>query len=90
MITCQIGADCGCNFKNTGANYSHVWDEYNKITKSLVDCEECQYHGLKNLSGLRDHTKAGIGGVPFDKSNYRRFVKEVNCVFDKCNIEGRC
>ena len=83
MISCKLGDDCGCSFKNTGANYAEVWDEIKAVVDKKVDCEECHEHGLKQVSALRDHVKIGIGGQPFDKKNYVNFVNEVNCVFEK-------
>jgi len=90
LVSCEIGASCGCGFKNTGADYSKVWDKIHDLIKKEVDCEECQDHGLLQVSGLRDHVKAGIGGEVFNKKIYRDFVKEVNCVFQKCSVDGRC
>lgn len=89
-VSCKIGADCGCDFKNTGADYSHVWDDITRIIKSKIDCEECKDHGLRDFSGLRDHIKAGIGGTVHDKTNYKKFVDEINCVYQKCSVENRC
>ena len=78
---CKVGELCGCGFKNSGANFKHVWDKLTAIVKKDVWCEVCRIHGLDNLSGLRDHIAAGIGKKPFNEKNYERFVKEVNCVY---------
>ena len=90
MISCEIGASCGCDFKNTGAAYGEVWDEFHNIINKKVDCEECNAHGHLQINGIRDHVKAGIGKEVFDKIAYRKFVDEVNCVFQKCSVDGRC
>jgi len=89
-VTCQIGEVCGCGFKNTGADYSHVWDDINRLIDQKVDCEECNAHGHEAINGLRDHIKAGIGKKPHILKNYKRFVDEINCVYNKCVSEGRC
>jgi len=88
--SCEIGNSCGCGFKNTGASYPEVWEEFHKVINQKVDCDECNSHGHMQINGLRDHVKAGIGGDVFDKVTYRKFVEEINCVFNKCSIDGRC
>ena len=89
-MSCTVGSACGCGFLNTGANYSETWDNIHKLIDKEVGCEECNLHGHDNMNGLRDHTKAGIGGTPYNIKNYKRFVSEVNCVYDKCVSDGRC
>ena len=90
MISCEIGSSCGCSFKNTGAAYPEVWEDFHKLINQKVDCDECNSHGHMQINGLRDHVKAGIGKEVFDKTTYRKFVDEVNCVFQKCSVDGRC
>lgn len=89
-ITCTIGEECGCNFKHTGASYPEVWQDFHRLIDKKVDCEECNSHGHIVINGIRDHIKAGIGKKPFDMKGYSNFVKEVNCVWDKCKSDGRC
>ena len=89
-VTCKIGETCGCGFKNTGAEYGEVWNHINQLIDKEVDCEECNAHGHESINGLRDHIKAGIGKNPFSINNYKKFVNEVNCVYNKCVSEGRC
>jgi len=89
-MKCEIGAECGCDFKNTGASYPHVWDDFHGLINKKIDCEECQNHGHRQVDGLRDHVKVGIGNKPFNLKNYEKFVKEINCVWDKCQSDGRC
>lgn len=83
MITCTIGSECGCGFKNTGMKYPEVWDEIAATIETKVSCEECKDHGLKQVSGLRDHVKIGIGGKPHNPKNYETFAKEVICVYER-------
>jgi len=90
MITCKVGNDCGCGFKNTGANYSEVWNDIHKLLDKKVDCEECNLHGHDEVNGLRDHVGVGIGKKPHNLELYKRWVKEVNCVWDKCIKNGIC
>lgn len=80
---CKVGELCGCGFKNTGANFREVWAEITQVMKKKMWCQECLDHGLLSMSGLRDHIKVGIGGMPFNVSNYEKFVSEVNCVYKK-------
>jgi len=82
-VVCEVGSDCGCGFKNTGADYNQVWEKFHQIIDKDVDCEECNDHGHLQINGLRDHIKVGIGGKPYNPANYERFVKEVNCVWRK-------
>ena len=89
-MSCELGSECGCGFKNTGMKYPEVWDKFNRIIDEDIGCEECNIHGHENMNGLRDHTKAGIGGTVFDKKNYRRFANEVACVLARCTADGRC
>ncbi len=89
-VSCKVGDDCGCNFKNTGAGYNHVWNDFHKLINSKVECDECNRHGHEAVNGLRDHIKAGIGKKPFNLKGYENFVNEVNCVWDKCRKDGRC
>lgn len=80
---CKVGELCGCGFKNSGANFKHVWDKIVTIVKTDVWCEVCRIHGIENINGLRDHIAVGIGKKPFNEKNYERFVSEVNCVYNK-------
>lgn len=80
---CKVGELCGCGFKNSGANFSHVWKMFVDTAKKEIWCEVCRLHGIDNINGLRDHIKIGIGGKPFNPKNYERFVNEVNCVYKK-------
>ena len=89
-VTCKVGSDCGCNFKNTGASYPQVWGDFHKLINQKIDCDECKRHGHESINGLQDHVKAGIGGKPFNMNNYHKFVDEVNCVYSKCKADGRC
>ena len=82
---CKVGEMCGCGFKNSGANFKHVWDMISNLIKKEVWCEVCREHGLENMSGLRDHIAIGIGKKPFNAKNYERFVREINCVYAKYN-----
>ena len=82
-VVCKVGDECGCGFKNTGADYSEVWDEFSSIIERKIDCEECKDHGLRGVSGYRDHVKVGIGGKPHSPKNYEEFANEVICVFER-------
>ncbi len=86
--TCTI-KDETCGIQCTGYEGAKVWENRMKETKK-IECEVCRDHAVKNESGVHDHHNVGIGQKPFDKKNYERFVKEVNCVFDTCKKSGRC
>ena len=42
------------------------------------------------MSGFHDFVNIGLGEKPFDEKNFKKFVKEVNCVYDTCLAQGRC
>ena len=55
-----------------------------------IECDSCRDHAKKAFSGFHDHVNAGLGEPIYDKANYHRFVKEVQCVFESCKAAGRC
>lgn len=78
-----------CGFSCTGYDGSHRW----KILHDTVDkieCDTCREHAKSLMSGLHDHVNAGLGEKIFDLKNYKKFVDEVNCVYQSCVNEGRC
>ena len=70
-------------------NGKNAWDEIKRVVKT-IPCGTCKDEGLKNVSGLQDHTNVSLGEKPFDKNNYIKFVDKVNCVFNECKKSGRC
>ena len=78
-----------CGFRCTGYEGQEVWKEIHAIPKK-IDCESCSEHADKMFKGLHDHVNAGLGKPVFDDSNYKSFVDEVNCTYNKCLASGRC
>lgn len=89
-MSCKIGDNCSCGFKNTGMKYGDVWDGINKLIDDKVGCEECNIHGHEMINGLRDVVKVGIGGTAYDKKQLAKFVSEVTCAYEHCKSDGRC
>ena len=56
----------------------------------MIECEECSNHADFEFKGLHDHINAGLGKEPHDKKLYKKWVNEVNDVFEACVLDGRC
>ena len=89
-MSCKIGEECSCGFKNTGMKYGKVWEKMHTLLDKEVGCEECNDHGHIEINGIREHIKVGIGKKPHDVEKYKKWVEEVNCAFNKCVEDGRC
>jgi len=88
MVECIMQNET-CGFSCTGFDGSHIWDQRMKITKT-IECEVCRDHAVKNEIAFHDLTNLGLGKQAHDKSNWNRFVKEVNCVDGTCKKDQRC
>ena len=86
--TCTIQKET-CGFKCTGYEGAKIWDKRMKVTKE-IECETCRNHAMIDESAYHDHVNTGIGQKPHNLENYKRYVKEVKCVFDECIKSGRC
>ena len=89
-MSCKVGAVCSCGFKNTGMKYGPEWDKLHEFIDKHIGCEECNAHGHEEINGVRENIRVGIGKKPHDLEKYKKWVEEVNCVFNKCVEEGRC
>lgn len=78
-----------CGFLCTGYEGSPIWKKLHDLPKEM-DCESCSEHATYLFQGLHDHVNAGLGKAPYNISNYEKFVKEVNCVYDSCKLKGNC
>lgn len=78
-----------CGFQCTGYDGQRIWEKRMKITES-IKCKTCKIHAVKNESAVHDHTSVGLGKKPYDLKNYKRFIQEVNCVYEACKKDGRC
>ena len=87
-MDCDIKGE-QCSFRCTGYVGGKVWRDMESAI-DRIDCEECRDHGGQLLSGIHDVVNVGLGKPAFNKSNFRKFVSEVNCVYDKCLKDGRC
>lgn len=85
---CNIETE-SCGYSCTGYNGSHRWKQLHKIVDE-IECETCREHAVKDMSAFHDIVNAGLGEKIYDKNNLKRYVEQVNCVYDRCSKEGRC
>ena len=78
-----------CGFQCTGYDGKEIWREIHALPQK-IDCESCSEHADKLFKGLHDHVNSGLGKEPHDKSNYKKFVDEVNCSYESCVKKGFC
>ena len=93
---CSIKAELCKGFQCTGfdgmlPDGKNAWKEIENVVKK-IPCDSCKDDGLKRISGLHDIVNLGIGEQkkPFNPSNLKQFVSDVNCVYDKCKARGDC
>ena len=91
--SCSIESET-CGFKCTAwdgvlENGKSAWKEIDKVIES-IPCDTCKEHAKPVMSGVHDLVNVGLGEKPFDEKNFKKFVNEVNCVYDKCKEDGRC
>ena len=93
MKSCSIESET-CGFKCTEwdgilENGKSAWKEIHNIVDS-IPCESCREHAKPVMSGVHDFVNVGLGQKPHDDKNFKKFVNEINCVYDECVKSGRC
>lgn len=95
-LKCNIKAELckgfGCtSYDGKLPNGKNAWQEIDKVIDK-IPCETCKDDGKKRMSGLHDIVNLGIGETkkPFNNDNLKKFVKEVNCVWNECVKNGNC
>ena len=88
MSQCDIKNE-RCGFECTGSDESATWEKLHNLPKGM-NCEKCAHHAEELFTGIHDHVNAGLGKMPKNKTNYKKFHDEVRCVYETCVKEGRC
>lgn len=78
-----------CGYTCTGYDGSHRWKQIHEIVQG-IECDTCRDHAVKDMSAFHDIVNAGLGEELYDPNNLHRFVKQVNCVYERCVSEGKC
>ena len=86
MSECTIKAET-CGGKCTGYKGSHIWKKLEKDVNS-VECDNCRDEGKDKLTFMHDTVNAQLGKKIFDKRNFKKQVKAIECICK--NNPGLC
>ena len=78
-----------CGAKCTGYDGAKVWEKIHNIPKE-IDCETCAAHADELFTGVHDVVNIGLGKKAHNPMNLKKFMTEVNCVYNKCVETGQC